>query len=73
MNEQQIAYAAARAAVAYRNGDDAAGDYWTERVQRLSDAAEAARRAPVQIPAKARPYVSGRAIRAAFYGQPADA
>ena len=43
MNEQQITYAAARAAVAYRNGDDTAGDYWTERVQLLSDAAEAAK------------------------------
>jgi hypothetical protein len=43
MNEQQIAYAAARAKLAYRNGDEVAGDYWTERVQRLSDAAEAAR------------------------------
>lgn len=45
MNEDQaIAQAAARAAVAYRNGDDALGDYWAERVTRLSDQREIMRR-----------------------------
>jgi hypothetical protein len=43
MNADQITYAATRAAIAYRNGDDEAGDYWTERVNRLSDAAELAK------------------------------
>lgn len=40
--DQHISQAAARAAIAYRNGDDTLGDYWTERVIRLSDAREAA-------------------------------
>ena len=35
--DQAINQAAAMAAVAYRNGDDTLGDYWAERVQRLSD------------------------------------
>jgi len=39
--DQHIAQAAARAAIAYRNGDDLLGDYWSERVTRLSDAREA--------------------------------
>lgn len=40
--DQHIAHAATRAAIAYRNGDDLLGDYWSERVQRLSDARERA-------------------------------
>jgi hypothetical protein len=44
MNEDQaITQAAARAAVAYRNGDDTDGDYWTARVTILSDQREAVR------------------------------
>jgi hypothetical protein len=42
--EQAITQAAARAAVAYRNGDDAQGDYWAQRVTLLSDQYEALRR-----------------------------
>ena len=38
--DQHIAQAAARAAIAYRNGDDLLGAYWEERVQRLSDKRE---------------------------------
>ena len=41
--DQHIAEAATRAAIAYRNGDDLLGDYWTERVTRLSDQREADR------------------------------
>ena len=41
--EQHITQAAARAAVAYRNGDDEAGAYWADRVTRLSDELEVAR------------------------------
>ena len=40
--DQHIAQAAARAAVAYRNGDDLLGAYWEERCIRLSDARERA-------------------------------
>ena len=42
--DQAITQAATMAAVAYRNGDDILGDYWTERAQRLSDARELASR-----------------------------
>ena len=38
--DQHITQAAAYAAVAYRNGDDTLGDYWSERVTRLSDQRE---------------------------------
>jgi hypothetical protein len=42
--DQHIAQAATRAAIAYRNGDDLLGDYWTGRVEALSDQREAIRR-----------------------------
>lgn len=38
-----ITEAAARAKVAYRNGNDSLGDYWTQRVTLLSDQREAVR------------------------------
>ena len=38
--DDAINQAATMAAVAYRNGDDILGDYWTERVVRLSDKRE---------------------------------
>ena len=41
--DQHITQAAELATIAYRNGDDTLGDYWTERATRLSDAREAAR------------------------------
>ena len=43
MTNEAITEAAARAKVAYRNGDDAAGDYWTRRAEILSDQHEARR------------------------------
>lgn len=42
-DEQHITQAAAYAAIAYRNGDNTLGDYWTERVMRLSDQREVMR------------------------------
>jgi len=58
--DQHITQAATYAALAYRNGDDLRGDYWTERVVRLSDAREAAQAAGTFDVLKGSPDHSGR-------------